>query len=524
MTELIYGKDARKKLQEGANKLCNAVKVTLGAKGRTVVIDRGPGNPPHVTKDGVSVAQSVQHLADPIENIGCQIVKEAARKTMKNVGDGTTTASILAQAMINEGIKKLDAGYNPVDLKRGMEYAVDKVVKNLQAHAVQIRGDKEKITQVATLAANNDAELGELIANLMISIGDDGYISMEESKTHETYTEIVEGLQFDRGYIDKAFVTNVQKMKAELINPYVLIFDKKISILKDVHQLLENVVKTGRPLVIIAEDVDSEALYTITSTKINKGYPFVCIKAPYGGIDILDDIATVVGCTVISESKGQKLSSTTIAQLGSADRVIVEKYSTTILGGKGSKESVTQRTDQIKELISTSESGQEERYLSQRLARLSCGFAMIYVGGHTDVETKERWDRIDDALRATKAAIHEGIVPGGGVAYLRAGELDASVKNGGELEGVSIVLLAIQQPFMCICENAGEEDIETRLRAVLQHESDYGYNVKSMQYENFFTTGIIDPVKVSRVALENAASVAAMLLTTEAAIVEVSVK
>lgn len=528
MTELLYGKEAREKIKAGVDTVADAVKVTLGAKGRNVVIGKEPGSIPHLTKDGVTVANHIRQLADPYEDIGCQIIKEASRRTMANVGDGTTTATVLAQAMIAEGFMRLDEGGNPMELKKGMQTALSVALKCLDEQKVDIKGDKDKLTQIATLSANGDEALGLLIADLMLEIGEDGYVTIEEAKSTETTVKILEGVQFDRGYINNAFVTNTRQMKVEFANPLILIFDKKLSLLMDIRKLLETVYETGRPLLIIAEDVEGEVLHTLIQNRTQKNYPFACVRAPIGGPDMLDDIAAAVNTQVISEASGRKLNNVTIEQLGTAERVVVERYNTTIIGGAGGKEKVQERVEQMKESLNGA-GAFEVAHTSRRLAKLSSSYAIVSVGGLTEVEIKEKKDRVDDALRATKAAIVEGIVPGGGVAYhnVRSSEAFKELKaeGRGEGDGIDIVSKALMAPMTQIFLNAGlpvEDTIEQFEKYALN--SDWGFNVKSMEWERFLASGVIDPVKVSKVALEHAVATAYMLLTTEAAIVEVLLK
>lgn len=528
MTELSYGSDARKKIKTGVDKVADAVKVTLGAKGKNVVIAKEPGAVPHITKDGVTVANHIRQLEDPLEDIGCQIIKEASRKTMTNVGDGTTTATVLAQAMIEEGFKRLDEGGNPTDLKKGMEIALEAAKKCLDAQVVHIKDDKTRLTQIATLSANNDPYLGEMIADLMIQIGDDGYVTIEESKNPSTTVKVTDGFQFDRGYISNAFVTNTRQMKVEFANPLILIFDKKISLLMDIRNLLVRVIQTTRPLLIIAEDVDGDALATLIANCAQNGYPFACVRTPLGGLDALEDIAATVNTRVISESRGEKLDNIALDVLGTAERVVVDRYNTAIIGGAGSKERVPQRIEQLKESLNGA-GAFEIAHTNRRLAKLSGSYAIVTVGGFTEVEMKEKKDRVDDALRATKAALVEGIVPGGGIAYYHVIESEdfktLQGDNAGEGDGIHIVNEALMAPLKQILINAGKdpEEIISMLKKYDLRDS-WGFNVKNMEWERFLETGIIDPIKVSKTALEHAVSVAYMLLTTECAMVEIQTK
>ena len=523
-----FNVDARDKLKKGVDALANAVKVTLGPKGRNVVIDKKFGAP-NITKDGVTVAKEIE-LQDPIENMGAQMVKEVASKTADIAGDGTTTATVLAQAMIREGLKNVTAGANPMELKKGIEEATKVVVSELAKMSKAI-GDSKEIAQVATISSNNDHEIGQFIADAMEKVGKDGVITVEEAKGLETYLEVVEGMQFDRGYLSPYFVTNPDKMEAELENPYILLHDKKISQMKDLLPVLEQSVQTGRPLLIIAEDIDGEALATLVVNKIRGSLKIAAVKAPGFGDRrkaMLEDIAVLSGGTVISEERGFKLENTTLDMLGSAQKITIDKDNTTIVDGAGNEEFIKARVQQIKSQIETTTSDYDREKLQERLAKLSGGVAVIYVGAATEVEMKEKKDRVDDALHATKAAVEEGIIPGGGVAFVRAiksiqkgpGGINDDLLKGDVGIGVSIVAKALEEPLRRIVENSGKES-GVILNAVLAgKEVDYGYNARIEEFQNFFSTGIIDPTKVTRSALENAASISGMLLTTECVITD----
>ena len=520
--EIKFNIKAREELKKGVDELANAVKVTLGPKGRNVIIEKKFGAP-HITKDGVSVAKEVE-LEDPFQNMGAQLVKEVASKTGDDAGDGTTTATVLAQAIINVGLKNVAAGANPIDLKRGIDKAVAKVVEGIKAQAQEVDDDMDKIENVARVSANNDAEIGKLIADAMRKVKKEGVITIEEAKGTETTVNVVEGMQFDRGYISPYFVTNTEKMECEMENPYILIFDKKISVLKDMLPILEPVAQSGRPLLIIAEDVDSEALATLVVNRLRGSLKICAVKAPGFGDrrkEMLEDIATLTHGVVISEDKGLKLDMATVDMLGQAEKITVDKENTTIVNGKGDKELIAERVAQIKAQIEKTTSDYDREKLQERLAKLAGGVAVLYVGAPSEVEMKEKKDRVDDALSATRAAVAEGIVPGGGVAYIRCVEtLDGLAgDNDDENTGIQIVKRAIEEPLRQIVANAGFEGAII-VQKVKDGKGDFGYNARVDKYENFFETGVIDPAKVTRVALENAASIAGMFLTTECVISE----
>jgi chaperonin GroEL len=519
--KIYFDTSAREKLKLGVDTLADAVKVTLGPKGRNVILDKKFGAPT-VTKDGVSVAKDIE-LKDPIENMGAQLVKEVASKTADSAGDGTTTATVLAQAIFTTGIKSVTAGANPMDLKRGIDKAVTAVVKNLKSQSKSISNNSE-ISQVATISANNDQEIGDMIANAMDKVGKDGVITVEEAKGRETEVKTVEGMQFDRGYLSPYFVTNTDKMEAELDRPYVLIYDKKISSMKELLPVLEQTAQTGRPLLIIAEDVDGEALATLVVNKIRGALKVAAVKAPGFGDRrkaMLEDIAVLTGGQVISEERGYKLENATLEYLGVAEKIIVDKDNTTVVNGSGKKEDIVARVNQIKVQIENTTSDYDKEKLQERLAKLSGGVAILYIGAATEVEMKEKKDRVDDALHATRAAVEEGIVPGGGVAFLRAIESLSEVKGYNEDEniGVNIVKTALESPMRTIVANAGGEG-SVVVNKVREGKGDFGYNARDDRYENFFAAGIIDPTKVTRLALENAASIAGLLLTTECVIAD----
>ena len=521
--QLFFDIEARNRMKKGVDILSNAVKVTLGPKGRNVVIEKKFGAP-GITKDGVTVAKEIE-LEDPIENMGAQMVKEVASKTADIAGDGTTTATVLAQSIISEGLKMVAAGSNPMDLKRGIDKAVSLVVANLKSQSQTVGSDSKKIQQVAAISANNDETIGKLIAEAFGKVGKEGVITVEEAKGTDTYVDVVEGMQFDRGYISPYFVTNSEKMEAELQNPYVLIYDKKISTMKDILGILEKVAQSGRPLVIIAEDLEGEALATLVVNKLRGTLKVAAVKAPGFGDrrkEMLQDIAILTGGTVISEDMGHKLEGADIAALGQASSITIDKDNTIVVGGKGKKADITGRVNQIKAQIETTTSDYDKEKLQERLAKLSGGVAVLYVGAATEVEMKEKKDRVDDALHATRAAVEEGIVPGGGVAYIRAVEsLDVKVK--GQLEdeqtGMAIVKRALEEPLRILVENAGIEG-SIVVQKIKENKGDFGFNARTETYENMFKAGVIDPTKVSRVALENAASIAGMLLTTECVIAD----
>jgi len=520
--EIKFDIDARNLLKKGVDELANAVKVTLGPKGRNVILEKKFGAP-HVTKDGVSVAKEIE-LSDPYENMGAQMVKEVASKTGNDAGDGTTTATVLAQSIVSVGLKNVAAGANPMDLKRGIDKAVVKVVESLKAQAQEVGDDNSKIEQVATISANNDHEIGKLIADAMAKVKKEGVITVEEAKGLYTTVTVVEGMQFDRGYLSPYFVTNTEKMEVEFDNPYILIHDKKISSLKDFLPILEATVQTGRPLLIIAEDIDGEALTTLVVNRLRGALKIAAVKAPGFGDrrkEMLQDIAVLTGGVVISEEKGIKLESATIDLLGSADKVTINKDNTTIVNGSGKKEDIADRVAQIRAQIAATKSDYDREKLQERLAKLAGGVAVLYVGAPSEVEMKEKKDRVDDALSATRAAIEEGIVPGGGVAYIRAIDAlkDLKGENEDETTGIEIVKRAIEEPMRQIVANAGKEGA-VYVQKVKEGKADFGYNARTDKFENFFAAGVIDPAKVTRVALENAASIAGMMLTTECIIAE----
>ncbi|WP_113636868.1 chaperonin GroEL [Nubsella zeaxanthinifaciens] len=515
--QVRYNVEARDALKKGVDTLANAVKVTLGPKGRNVIIDKKFGSPA-ITKDGVSVAKEID-LKDPIENMGAQMVKEVASKTADIAGDGTTTATVLAQAIVTAGIKNVAAGANPMDLKRGIDKAVAAVVENLRTQSQTVGEDNNKIKQVASISANNDEVIGSLIAEAMQKVGKDGVITVEEAKGTETEVKTVEGMQFDRGYLSPYFVTNADKMEAELDSPFILIYDKKISNMKELLPVLEKTVQTGKPLLIIAEDLDGEALATLVVNKIRGSLKVAAVKAPGFGDRrkaMLEDIAILTGGTVISEERGYKLENADLSYLGTAEKVVVDKDNTTVINGSGKTEDIKARVGQIKAQIETTTSDYDKEKLQERLAKLSGGVAVLYVGAASEVEMKEKKDRVDDALHATRAAVEEGIVAGGGVAFIRAVASITDLKgdNEDETTGIAIVRRAIEEPLRQICENAGIEG-SIVVQKVKEGTADFGYNARTDVYENLISAGVIDPTKVSRVALENAASIAAMLLTTE---------
>lgn len=515
--EITFNLEARDQLKRGVDALANAVKVTLGPKGRNVIIDKKFGAPA-ITKDGVTVAKEIE-LSDPIENMGAQMLKEVASKTADIAGDGTTTATVLAQAIVTSGLKHVAAGANPMDLKRGVDKAVAAVVENLKTQSASVGDDNKKIEQVATISANNDNAIGKLIAEAMNRVKKEGVITVEEAKGTETTVEVVEGMQFDRGYISPYFVTDAEKMEAVLENPYVLIYDKKISTMKDLLPILEKSVQTGRPLLIIAEDVDSEALATLVVNKIRGSLRIAAVKAPGFGDRrkaMLEDIAILTGGQLISEERGYKLENADLTYLGTAEKITIDKDNTTVVGGAGAKDDITARVNQIKAQIETTTSDYDKEKLQERLAKLAGGVAVLYVGAATEVEMKEKKDRVDDALHATRAAVEEGIVPGGGVAYIRAISSLEGLKGDTEDEtfGVNIVKRALEEPLRQIVANAGGEG-SIVIQKVREGKADFGYNARTETYENLLAAGVIDPTKVTRVALENAASIAGMLLTTE---------
>ncbi len=520
--EIKFNTPAREELKKGVDALADAVKVTLGPKGRNVIIEKKFGAP-HITKDGVTVAREIE-LEDSFQNMGAQLVKEVASKTGDQAGDGTTTATVLAQAIVNVGLKNVAAGANPMDLKRGIDKAVSKVVEGVKAQSEEVGDDFEKIENVARISANNDEEIGRLIAEAMQKVKKEGVITVEEAKGTETTVEVVEGMQFDRGYISPYFVTNSEKMECEMDSPYILLYDKKISNLKDLLPVLESVAQSGRPLLIIAEDVDNEALATLVVNRLRGSLKICAVKAPGFGDrrkEMLEDIAILTGGTVISEVKGMQVAQASVADLGTAEKVTVNKDNTVIVNGSGSKEAIAQRVGQIKSQIETTTSNYDKEKLQERLAKLAGGVAVLYIGAPSEVEMKEKKDRVDDALSATRAAIAEGIVPGGGVAYIRTLPALDQLKgdNDDENTGIQIIRRAIEEPFRQIVENAGVEGAVI-LQKVKDGSGDFGYNARTGEFENFLKSGVIDPAKVTRVALENAASIAGMFLTTECVIAD----
>ena len=520
--QLFFNLDARSKMKKGVDILANAVKVTLGPKGRNVVLEKKFGSP-SITKDGVTVAKEIE-LEDPIENMGAQMLKEVASKTADVAGDGTTTATVLAQSIITEGLKNVAAGANPMDLKRGIDKAVDLVIANLKKQSQTVGNDTKKIEQVASVSANNDAEIGKLIAEAMQKVGKDGVITVEEARGTETSIELVEGMQFDRGYISPYFVTNADKMEVELQSPYILIYDKKISAMKDILHILEKVAQQGAPLVIISEDLEGEALATLVVNKLRGTLKVAAVKAPGFGDrrkEMLQDIAILTKGIVISEDQGYKLENADLTYLGRAERISIDKDNTTIVGGKGKKDDIQSRIGQIKAQIETTTSDYDKEKLQERLAKLSGGVAVLNVGAATEVEMKEKKDRVDDALHATRAAVEEGIVPGGGVAYIRAVDALEGKKglNADETTGIAIVRRALEEPLRIIVANAGIE-ASIVVQRVKEGKGDFGYNARTDVFEKLLAAGVIDPTKVSRVALEHAASIAGMLLTTECVIAE----
>ena len=520
--EIKFNMEARDLLKSGVDQLADAVKVTLGPKGRNVIIEKKFGAP-HITKDGVTVAKEME-LENAFENMGAQLVKEVASKTGDDAGDGTTTATVLAQSIIREGLKNVTAGSNPMDLKRGIDKAVTAVVAHIKAQAQEVGDNLDKIEQVARISANNDAEIGALIAEAMKKVTKEGVITIEEAKGTDTHIEVVEGMQFDRGYLSAYFVTNAEKMEVEMENPYVLIHDKKISSLKEMLPILEAAVQTSRPLLIIAEDLDGEALTTLVVNRLRAGLKICAVKAPGFGDrrkEMLQDIAILTGGTVISEEQGLQLETATLEMLGSAEKVTITKDNSTVVNGKGSKEAIAERVAQIKAQIAKTTSDYDREKLQERLAKLAGGVAVLYIGAPSEMEMKEKKDRVDDALSATRAAIEEGTVPGGGVAYIRALSALDNLKGLNEEEdlGIKIVRRAIEEPLRQIVYNAGKEGAVV-VQKVMEGKDDFGYNAQTDTYENFYATGVIDPAKVTRVALENAASIAGMFLTTECVIAD----
>ncbi len=520
--EIKFDVDARNRIKEGVDKLADTVKVTLGPKGRNVVIEKKFGAP-QVTKDGVTVAKEIE-LSDAYANVGAQMVKEVASKTNDDAGDGTTTATVLAQSMVNVGLKNVTAGANPMDLKRGIDKGMRKVVEHIRGMSEEVGDNNQRIEQVARISANNDAEIGKLIANAMEKAGKDGVITVEEAKGIETELQTVEGMQFDRGYISPYFVTDTEKMQADLENPYILIYDKKISTMKDLMPVLEPAAQSGKPLLIIAEDVDGEALATLVVNRLRGSLKVAAVKAPGFGDrrkEMLEDIAVLTGGTVISEEKGMKLEGATLEDLGTAEKITIDKENTTVVNGNGEKEQIEARVKQIKQQIENSTSDYDKEKLQERLAKLAGGVAVLYVGAASEVEMKEKKDRVDDALSATRAAVEEGIVPGGGVAYIRAIKAleDLQGDNEDETTGIAIVKRAIEEPLRQIVFNAGKEGAVVAQK-VKEGEKDFGYNARLDEYQNLLESGVIDPTKVTRIALENAASIAGMFLTTEAVLVD----
>jgi chaperonin GroEL len=521
--EIKFDIEARDGLKRGVDALANAVKVTLGPKGRNVVIGKAFGGPV-ITKDGVTVAKEIE-LEDPLENMGAQMVKEVASRTNDLAGDGTTTATVLAQAIVKEGVKNVAAGANPMDLKRGIDKAVEAIVKDLQKQSQEVGNKSDKIKQVASISANNDETIGDLIADAFGKVGKEGVITVEEAKGTQTYVDIVEGMQFDRGYLSPYFVTNTEKMLVDLENPYILLFEKKISTLKDLLPILEPVAQSGKPLLIIAEDVEGEALATLVMNKLRGALKIAAVKAPGFGDRrkaMLEDIAILTGGTVISEELGLSLEKTTLEMLGTAERVTIDKDNTTVINGAGDAEAIKSRVSQIKSQIETTTSDYDREKLQERLAKLAGGVAVLYVGAASEVEMKEKKDRVDDALHATRAAVEEGIIAGGGVALVRAKSVLAAITtvNLDEITGIKIVDRAIEEPLRQIVENTGKEG-SVVVSKVMEGKGDYGYNAKTGEYVKMLKAGIIDPTKVTRIALENAASVAGMILTTECALVDI---
>ncbi|MFH1321510.1 MAG: chaperonin GroEL [Bacteroidota bacterium] len=520
--KITFDLEARDALKKGVSALADAVKITLGPKGRNVIIDKKFGAP-QITKDGVTVAKEVE-LSDPAENMGAQLLKEVASKTSDDAGDGTTTATVLAKAIINAGLKNVAAGANPMDLKRGIDKAVEVVVKDLKKQSKAVGGDHNKIEQIATISSNNDPQIGKLIAEAMEKVQKEGVITVEEAKGTDTSVEVVEGMQFDRGYISPYFITDAEKMEAVLEKPYILIYDKKISTMKDLLGILEKTAQTGNPLVIIAEDIDGEALATLVVNKLRGSLKVAAVKAPGFGDrrkEMLEDIAILTGGTVISEERGYKLESADLSYLGTAEKITIDKENTTIVSGAGKKEDIKARVNQIKALIETTTSDYDKEKLQERLAKLAGGVAVLYIGAPTEVEMKEKKDRVDDALNATKAAVEEGIIAGGGVGYIRAIDALKELKgaNDDENTGIAIIKRGLEEPLRQIVENAGHEG-SIVVQKVKEGKGDFGFNAQTETYENLFKSGVIDPTKVARIALENAASIAGMLLTTECVLAE----
>jgi len=524
--EIKFNMEARDLLKKGVDAISNAVKVTLGPKGRNVIIEKKFGSP-QISKDGVTVAKEIE-LKDPIENMGAQLIKEVASKTADIAGDGTTTATVLAQSIITTGLKNVTSGANPMDLKRGIDKAVEAVVGHLKSQSKEVGNSFEKIEQVATISANDDSVIGKHIADAMRQVKKEGVITIEEAKGTETTVKVVEGMQFDRGYISPYFITDPEKMEAVMEDPYILIYEKKISVMKDFLPILEKTVQTGRPMMIIAEDIEGEALATLVVNKIRGSLKICAVKAPGFGDrrkEMLQDIAVLTGGVVISEEQGYKLENADLSYLGQAEKIVVDKDNTTIVNGKGVKENITARINQIKAQIEKTTSDYDKEKLQERLAKLSGGVAVLYVGAASELEMKEKKDRFDDALHATRAAIEEGIVPGGGIAYIRAlASLDKLTgSNEDETIGIKIIRRALEEPLRMIVENAGVEG-SIVVQKVKEGKDDYGFNARTEKYENLYKSGVIDPTKVTRVALENAASIAGMMLTTEAVVVDIKEK
>ena len=522
--DIIYGNEARLKIKEGVDKLANAVKVTLGPCGRNVVLEKKYG-PSTITKDGISVAKEIE-LKDPVENIGAQLIKEVASKTNDGAGDGTTTATVLAQSIYNNSLKYVTSGANPVEIKKGIDLAVENVIAEIKNISKEIDNNSSDIEQVATISANNDSEIGKMIAEAMAKVGKDGVITVEEAKGTQTSVKVVEGMEFDRGYLSPYFVTNTEKMTVEMENPYILITDKKISALKELLPILESVTQSGKPLLIIAEDVDGEALTTLVVNRLRIGLKICAVKAPGFGDrkkEILQDIAIVTGGNVISEEQGRKLENITIEDLGKAEKINITKDNTVIVNGNGNKKEINDRASQIRSQIENTKSEYDKEKLQERLAKISGGVAVLYIGASTEVEMKEKKDRVDDALHATRAAVQEGIVPGGGVTLLRCSEKIINLKGENEDQklGINIVYKSLFAPIKTILSNAGEENIDVIINAILNNSGDYGYNARLKKFENFFKTGVIDPAKVTRLAIENAASISGLLITSDCVISDI---
>ena len=522
--DIIFGNDARLKIKAGVDKLANAVKVTLGPCGRNVVLEKKYG-PSTITKDGISVAKEIE-LKDPVENIGAQLIKEVASKTNDGAGDGTTTATVLAQSIYNNSLKYVTSGANPVEIKKGIDLAVENVIAEIKNISKEIDNNSSDIEQVATISANNDSEIGKMIAEAMAKVGKDGVITVEEAKGTQTSVKVVEGMEFDRGYLSPYFVTNTEKMTVEMENPYILITDKKISALKELLPILESVAQSGKPLLIIAEDVDGEALTTLVVNRLRIGLKICAVKAPGFGDrkkEILQDIAIVTGGNVISEEQGRKLENITIDDLGKAEKINITKDNTVIVNGNGNKKEINDRASQIRSQIENTKSEYDKEKLQERLAKISGGVAVLYIGASTEVEMKEKKDRVDDALHATRAAVQEGIVPGGGVTLLRCSEKIINLKGENEDQklGINIVYKSLFAPIKTILSNAGEENIDVIINAILNNSGDYGYNARLKKFENFFKTGVIDPAKVTRLAIENAASISGLLITSDCVISDI---